>query len=115
MDDVLIYADSEELHDQCLEEMLKVTEAAGLNRAKCNFRQRRVQFLGPIIDEKEVRLDPGKVTGMMSFLQPQNVTELKRFLGMVNYLGKYIPNLTPVRQSLYELLKMQVEWIWQHT
>lgn len=117
MDDVLIYAETEELHDQRLEEVLKVIEGSGLklNKAKCNFKQRRVRFLGHVIDEEGVRLDPGKVTGIVNFPQPQNVAELKRFLGMVNYLGKYIPNLATVGQPLYELLKTQVEWAWGHT
>uniref|UniRef100_A0A3P9JCS6 ribonuclease H n=1 Tax=Oryzias latipes TaxID=8090 RepID=A0A3P9JCS6_ORYLA len=114
MDDVLIHAETEEQHDQRLAKVLKVIEAAGLklNRAKCKFKQREVRFLGHIIDEAGVRADPQKVTGIENFPQPQNVTELKRFLGMVNYLAKFVPELSTVAHPLYELLKGQVEWTW---
>ena len=51
------------------------------------------------------------MTGIENFPQPQNVTELKRFLGMVNHLAKFIPELT-VAHPLYELLKGDTEWTW---
>lgn len=50
-----------------------------------------------------------KVAGIENFPQTNNVTELKRFLGMVNYLAKYVPELSTVGQLLNELLKRDVE------
>ena len=52
------------------------------------------------------------MTGIENFPQPQNVTELKRFLGMVNYLAKFVPELSTVAHPLYELLKGSMEWTW---
>uniref|UniRef100_A0A3B4U8Y0 ribonuclease H n=1 Tax=Seriola dumerili TaxID=41447 RepID=A0A3B4U8Y0_SERDU len=114
MDDILIHGENEEIHDQRLAEALRVIEAAGLklNEAKCKLKQKQVRFLGHIIDETGVRPDPEKVTGIENFPQPQNVTELKRFLGMVNYLAKYVAELSTVGQPLYELLKMKTVWLW---
>lgn len=80
--------------------------------------QTETNFLGHVINETGVRPDPEKVTGIENFPQPQNVTELKRFLGMVNYLAKYIAEMSTVGQPLYELLKLKTEWSWgpaQHT
>lgn len=114
MDDILIHAETEEQHDRRLAEALKVIEAAGLklNQAKCKLKQRHVRFLGHLIDEAGVRADPNKVTGIGNFPQPQNATELKRFLGMVNYLAKFVPELSTVAHPLYELLKGDKEWMW---
>ncbi len=69
MDDVLVHAESEELHDQRLAEVLKVIKAAGLklNRTKCKFKQKQVRFLGHIIDETGIHADPNKVTGIENF------------------------------------------------
>ncbi|KAL6482004.1 hypothetical protein MHYP_G00100840 [Metynnis hypsauchen] len=115
MDDILVHGESEEIHDQCLAKALKVIEASGLklNEHKCKFRQTQVRFLGHVIDKAGVRPDPDKVAGIENFPQPNNVTELKRFLGMVNYLAKYVPELSTVVEPLYALLKGKMEWTWE--
>lgn len=114
MDDILIHGDAEEINDQRRAEALRVIEAAGLklNKAKCTFKQKQVRFLGHIIDETGIRPNPDKVAGIENFPQPHNMTELKRFLGMMNYLAKYVPELSTVGQPLYELLKAKTEWLW---
>ena len=114
MDDVLIHGETEEIHDKRLAEALKVIEAAGLklNKEKCKFKQREVRFLGHIIDETGVRPDPQKVASIENFPEPQNVVELRRYLGMVNYLAKFVPELSTVGQPLYELLKTKSVWQW---
>lgn len=56
--------------------------------------------------------------GIRELAAPENTHELKRVLGMVNYLGKYVPNLSTVGQPLYELLQSKTAWTWgpaQHT
>lgn len=58
---------------------------------------------------------PVKVEAIRQLSPPTDVQELKRVLGMVNYLGRYIPNLSTVGQPLYELLKNKNAWTWSHT
>lgn len=67
------------------------------------------RFLGHIIDEAGIRPDPAKVTRIENFPQSQNMTELKRFLGMVNYLAKFVPELSTVA---HKLLKGNMPWMW---
>lgn len=114
MDDILVHGPTQKIRDQCLKEALRVIEAAGLklNKIKCKFSQTQVHFLGHLIDEMGTRPDPNKVTRIQNFPQPQNVTELKRFLGMVNYLARYVPELSTVGKPLYDLLKTKMEWLW---
>ncbi|XDV16248.1 hypothetical protein PO909_016045 [Leuciscus waleckii] len=116
MDDVLVYGDTPEQHDQRLSKVLKRIESAGLKLKKINnkFRQDQLHFLGHVIDKSVVRPDPGKVKAIRELLPPQNVQDLKRILGMFNYLGRYIPNLSTVCQSLYYLLKSKSVWTWDH-
>ena len=117
MDDVLVYGDTPEQHDQRLSKVLERIESAGLklNKEKCKFRQDQLHFLGQVIDKSGVRPDPDKVKAIRELPPPQNVNDLRRVLGMFNYLGKYIPNLSTVGQPLYELLRSKSVWTWDHS
>ncbi|XP_034023466.1 uncharacterized protein K02A2.6-like [Thalassophryne amazonica] len=114
MDDVLIYGATVSEHDQRLEKVMQRIEIAGLklNRDKCSIRQHQLRFLGHLIDKDGIRPDPDKVEAIQQLPPPTNVPELKRILGMVNYLGRYIPKLSTVAQPLYELLKGKNAWTW---
>lgn len=114
MDDILIHGETEEIYDQHLNKALKIIELTGLilNECNCKFRQDRIRFLGHVIDKEGVRPDPEKVASIVNFPQP-NITELKRFLGMANYLAKYVPELSTVGRPLYALLKRNTEWLWE--
>ncbi|KAJ8377971.1 hypothetical protein AAFF_G00249610 [Aldrovandia affinis] len=61
-----------------------------------------------------MRLDPDKVEAIRKCSPPENVQELKRVIGKVNYLGKYVSNLATVGQPLYELLKTKTVWTCDH-
>ncbi|XP_034057745.1 uncharacterized protein LOC117536814 [Gymnodraco acuticeps] len=100
MDDILVYGTSAGLK---------------LNKDKCSLRQSQLRFLGHLIDQSGVRPDPDKVEAIHQLAPPGNVHELKRVLGMVNYLGRYVPNLSTIGQPLYELLKSRNIWTWGHS
>ncbi|XP_039610078.1 uncharacterized protein K02A2.6-like [Polypterus senegalus] len=114
MDDILVYGDTMEQHDKRLTNVLKRIESAGLklNHEKCLLRQHQLHFLGHLIDESGVRPDPEKVRAVRELSPPYNVQELKRVLGMFNYLGKYIPNLSTEGKPLYDLLRSTATWTW---
>ncbi len=116
MDDILVYGDTMEQHDQRLTKVLERIESAGLklNREKCLLRQQQLHFLGHLIDKSGVRLDPEKVRAVRELSPPLNVQELKRVLGMFNYLGKYIPNLSTEGKPLYDHLRSTAVWTWPY-
>ncbi|KAJ8410590.1 hypothetical protein AAFF_G00194940 [Aldrovandia affinis] len=97
MDNIIHCRDMAE-HDQCLQRVMEQLESAGLklNAEKCAQRQRKLHFLGHEINVDGVRPDPAKVSAINKLSPPENVQELKRVLSMVNYLGKYVPNLVTV-------------------
>ena len=64
--------------------------------------------MGHIISSEGVKVDPSKTDAITKKSVPQALTELQRFLGMVNYLSKFIPNLTEVTAPLRVLLKKDV-------
>ena len=114
MDDVLIFGCNRAEHDARLEAVLTRIKAAGitLNRDKCAFGQEKLQFLGHVIDRNGISADPSKVTAIAKMKSPENILELRRFLGMVNQLGKFIPNLATITQPLRELLSKKSSWCW---
>ncbi|KAI2643036.1 hypothetical protein H4Q32_027704 [Labeo rohita] len=111
MDDIIVYGETQEVHDRRLQRVLKTLSDAGLklNEDKCLLRQTQLRFLGHVIDSHGVRPDKEKVAAIMNVLPPQNVTEVKRILGMVHYLGRYIPGLAEITRPLNDLLKADTE------
>ena len=85
---------------------LKIKERGfKLNKSKCQIRKQSNVFLEHIISLKGIKIDLLKTEAITKMSLPRSVNELERFLGMVNYLGKFIPNLAEHVTSLRNLLK----------
>ena len=114
MDDVLVYGHSADEHDRRLNSVLEHMSKAGLklNREKCEFKKQTVQFSGHKIDADGIQPDPSKISAITEMQEPRDVPELCRFLGMVNYLGRFVPNLADVLHPLNELLHKDTLWTW---
>ena len=78
------------------------------------FNQCSVSFLDHLINEKEISQDPQKTMAIAKMSQPTTVTQLRRFLGMINQMSKFSSNLSQISQPLRELLSPKVSWIWEH-
>lgn len=114
IDDILVFGENDELHDNALKEVLaRLTERGMLlNEKKCQFRERKIQFLGHIISEEGVRPSDEKIISIKQFREPTNVDELRSFLGLVTYVGRFIPNLGTVTAPLRTLLKETTPFVW---
>ena len=112
MDDVLVHGQTSEEHDKRLEKVLQRLQEAGLtlNKQKCHFSQTQVKFLRQIIDKDGV---PDKVRAIQEFHHPNNVSDVRRFLGMCNHLSKFSPNLAEKTKPLRELLNKKNHWVIQ--
>ena len=95
IDDILVYTKTQEEHDIRLQAVLKPIQKSGvaLNPEKCEFNKSSLTFLGHVVDKHGVHPDPQKTEAISNMKPPKNVTELRRFLGMVNQLGKISPQL----------------------
>jgi len=76
------------LLDRCKEINLKI------NEKKMKLRKNEITYIGHLLSDKGVKPDPKKIETITNMPAPQNTTHLKRFLGMVNYLAKFLPNLS---------------------
>ncbi|XP_054287870.1 uncharacterized protein K02A2.6-like [Macrosteles quadrilineatus] len=113
-DDILVVGRTQEEHDHRLANVLQRLREHNvtLNKDKCNINVNRVKFLGHLIENGLIKPDPEKVEAIMKMQTPNNVNELRQFLGMVNYLMKFIPNLAEVTAPLRILLKKGYQWVW---
>ena len=100
-------------HVERLKTVLKRLQDAGVTLNEiCEFSKRFVKFLGHIIDEQGIRPDPAKTEAIRNFPVPQKVNDLQRFMGMVNQMVKFIPNLANLNEPLRQLLRKENMWKW---
>ena len=114
LDDVLVYGKDSQEHDSRLTTVLERIRAAGitLNPTKCEFAKTQLTFLGHLITHNGISADPAKTLAIKQMPPPNNVTELRRFLGMMNQLGKFSPNLSDLSAPLRKLLSHKQAWLW---
>ena len=107
LDDILVTGSIVENHLANLDKVLSIMATAGLklNKAKCEFLLPKVEYLGHMIDGNGIHPTKGKVKAIQEAPQPRNVTELRSFLRIINYYGKFLPNLSTKLAPLYQLLK----------
>ena len=116
IDDVLIHGSTQDEHDRRLIAVLERLNQAKvtLNQAKSEFSKHRIKFLGQILDGSGVQPDPDKVEAIQAMKAPMNVTEVKRFLGMINQLSNFT-NLAQKAKPLRDLLSKKNQWTWGET
>ena len=114
MDDIVVYGKDLKEHDERLNQVFGRLSKAKitLNKEKCQLRKSEISFLGQSAGKDGIKPEPAKVSAVVGIEAPQNVGELRRFLGMVNQLGKFLPNLATVTEPLRGLLSTEVSWHW---
>ncbi|UYV68293.1 K02A2.6-like, partial [Cordylochernes scorpioides] len=98
LDDILIFASDSKTHDRILRLVLRKLKEAKvtLNKAKCVFGVPRINFLGHILDEDGIRPDPAKIEAVAKMPAPTDVHGVRKFLGMVNHLGRKLRTTLPI-------------------
>lgn len=104
MDNILIYSNTASDLKETTKVVMDKLKAAGftLNKEKCEFDKRKIKFIGHIFSEKSDEADPDKLEAIKPLKTPKNVTEVQRLMGMVNYVGKFIENLSDLRAVAQE-------------
>ncbi|XP_037528497.1 uncharacterized protein K02A2.6-like [Rhipicephalus sanguineus] len=116
IDDVLVFGRDKKEHDLRLQQVLSRLEKAGvtLNSSKCKFGVSEVSFLGVIVSAEGIRPDPAKLEALRSMEPPEDVAAVRRLLGMVNHLARFLPHISDVTAPLRILLNKNTAWTWQH-
>jgi len=95
-----------------LAQVLQCLDAAGmkLKNKKCSFCLPEVEYLGHIISEEGLQPSVSKVRVIKEAPEPSKLSELKSFLGLVNYYAKFLPNSATILAPLYRLFKNSDSW-----
>ena len=114
LDDIVVAGRTIDEHHQRLAQVLERLENARmrLNKQKCSFLRSSIEYLGHVVDEKGIHPTKEKVTAIREAPAPTNVTQLRSFLGLINYYNKFLPNLAASLTPLYSLLNKQQKWAW---
>jgi len=112
VDDVLVGTETEEGHNEIVEEVLKWLEENDLyvKLEKCIWKVREVGFLGVVIGPNGIKMEKKKIDGVLSWPEPKNVKDIKNFLGLTNYYRRFIKNFAQVARPMNVLTRKDVKW-----
>lgn len=114
IDDILVTGKTEKEHDKNLQEVMNRARSLNVkfNLAKLQYKVLEVSYLGHIFNKDGMKMDPKRINAITEMNEPQSKKELQRFLGMINYVRSFIPNMAEITQPLRELLKLNIEFQW---
>ena len=114
LDDILVTGKTQSEHVANLRLVLKRLDEAGLklNNEKCQFFNASVVYLGHKIDRDGLHPTDEKVRAIQDAPHPTNVKELRAWLGLLNYYGRFLCNLSTTLAPLHVLLRKETKWQW---
>ncbi len=114
IDDMTIASEDEESHLASIHEVLRRCQANNikLRLDKCELFKKQVEFLGHIVSAQSISIDPEYKRRCLDLLKPTSVAELRRFLGMIGWIGRFIPHLATYTAPMNELKKKNAKWEW---
>ena len=115
IDDILVSGTNDEDHLKNLGTVLERLSKAGLRlrREKCFFMEPEVTYCGYVINGKGVMPVVDKVDAISKAPRPADITQLRAFLGMLNYYHRFLPDLSTVLEPLHKLLRKGEKWQWR--
>ena len=107
MDDIVIFSDNMEDHKKHLALVFKGLKEHQLylNKSKCIFSQAKVSFLGHIVGQGHIRMEPSRIKAIEDWAEPKNVHDMRVFLGMTNYQRKFVEGYSKIIAPLIDFLK----------
>lgn len=117
IDDIIIWGSTKEEHDRRLSQVLQRLRDKGarLQPAKCQFRMTEVTYYGHVLSADRVRVCPKKVAAIVQMPRPESRDDLRRFLGLVAYIAKFLDNKSQDTAPLQDLLREDIQWHWDDT
>jgi len=114
IDDILIYSKSEREHEEHLRMVLEILRSKELyaKLSKCEFWKKEVKFLGHVVSQGGVSVDPGKIEAVVKWERPTTVTEIRSFLGLAGYYRRFIQGFSQLALPLTKLTRKNNLFKW---
>lgn len=115
IDDLIIAGVNEREHDEVLKRVLEAAQKHGItfNKKKFQYKLNEVKLLGFIVSKEGVQIDPARIDAIIRLENPKDKKGLLRFLGLVKYLGKFLPKLSDLTAPLRQLTREDALWQWE--
>jgi len=112
VDNVLVGIETEKGHNEIVEEILRRLEENDLyvNPEKCIWKVRKIGFLGVVIGPNGIEMEKKKVDRVLSWPEPKNMKDVRKFLGLANYYKRFIKNFAQVVRPMNVLTKKDIKW-----
>ena len=112
IDDVLVGTETEKRHNEIVKEILRRLEKNDLyiKPEKCMQKARKIGFLGVVIEPNGIEIEAEKVEGVLSWPQPKNMKEIRKFLGLANYYKGFIKDFAQVARLMNVLTRKDEKW-----
>jgi len=107
LDDILIFTKTEEEHERAVRRVLEVLtkHKLFLHPEKCEFHRKQIKYLGLVILENKVEMDPMKVAGVRDWPTLENQTDVQTFIGFVNFYRHFIRDFSTIARPLFDLTR----------
>ena len=114
LDDILIYSDSFENHLKHIEDIFQRLKKADLclNKKKCHFVKKEIEYLGHIVSPKGLRPNPEKVRAIQTLDAPTTVKGVRSYLGLAGYYRNFIPKFSSISRPLTKLTRKNTRFYW---
>nr|GEW46365.1 putative reverse transcriptase domain-containing protein [Tanacetum cinerariifolium] len=114
IDDILIYSKSKQVHKEHLKLILELLKKEQLYAkfSKCKFWIPKVKFLGHVIDNQGIHVDPAKINSIKDRTSPITATKIRQFLGLARYYKRFIEGFSKISKSMTKLTQKTVKFDW---
>ena len=114
-DDIIVYGKTTEEHDERLKQVLEKMKGKNqtVSAEKCKFDMTKLVFMGLMLTNKSIRPTEEKVKAAVEAREPQNVSEVRSFLGLANYNARFFPDCATVAEPLHKSTKKGVCQVWR--
>jgi len=115
VDNMLVETETEEGHNEIVEKVLKWLEENDLyvEPEKYVWKVRKIGFLGVVIGPSGIEIEKEKVDGVLSWLEPKNVKDVRKFLDLTNYYRRFIKDFAQVARPMNMLTRKNIRWQWR--
>ena len=117
IDDVIVFSQDFDSHLERLTDVINRIGNAGLKLTpkKCHLFKKEVEFLGHIVSSDGVSTNPEKVRIVQEWPVPENISQLKSFLGLCSYYRRFVQNFSSIARPLNRLAEHGIPFIWDET